>query len=182
MTKPKAWTRGVWIPSRVARLVGWCFLTWVLLTWTATVEVLITGIVLSVAVAVTLAPVGRVVRPWRLSQPTIFVQAVILAGTSLWQIVRANASLSRRIWSPHLPSRTGMVIVPTHERGDGGLAAIGLITSLVVDNQIVDVDRARHELQYHCIDVPEGGRRAAYEAINGPLERRVAKVEGRPDA
>ena len=47
-----------------------------------------------------------------------------------------------------------MVIVPTTESSDGGLAAVGLITSLIVDNQIVDLDRATHRLQYHAVAVP----------------------------
>jgi multicomponent Na+:H+ antiporter subunit E len=64
-----------------------------------------------------------------------------------------------------------MVVVPTHERSDLGLTTVGLVTSLIVDNQIVDLDRRRHQLQYHAVDVPEGGRKAARAAINEPVER-----------
>jgi multicomponent Na+:H+ antiporter subunit E len=73
-----------------------------------------------------------------------------------------------------------MVIVPTDARTDGGLAAVGLISSLIVDNQIVDVDRGRHLLQYHAVTVPEGGRRAAREAINGPVERMLEPLTRGP--
>ena len=83
----------------------------------------------------------------------------------------ANLRLTRLIWTPSLPLRSGMVIVPTDERSDGGLAAVGLISSLIVDNQIVDVDRRLHLLQYHAVRVPDGGRERAREAINGPVER-----------
>jgi multicomponent Na+:H+ antiporter subunit E len=64
-----------------------------------------------------------------------------------------------------------MVVVPTHERSDLGLTTVGLVTSLIVDNQIVDLDRRRHELQYHAVAVPEGGPEAAREEINAPVER-----------
>jgi multicomponent Na+:H+ antiporter subunit E len=64
-----------------------------------------------------------------------------------------------------------MVIVPTEERTDGGLAAVGLISSLIVDNQITDIDRGHHLLQYHAVSVPEGDRQDARAAVNGPIER-----------
>ncbi|AGP65519.1 hypothetical protein OEM_39840 [Mycobacterium intracellulare subsp. yongonense 05-1390] len=85
----------------------------------------------------------------------------------------ANLSLSRRILSPSRPLRSGMIIVPTQARSDGELAATGLLTSLVVDNQFVDLDRGRHLLQYHAMAVPRGPAR---ESVNGPLESRVIAV------
>ncbi len=105
-------------------------------------------------------------------------RALGLAAGTLRGIVVANLKLSRLILTPSLPLRSGMVIVPTAARSDGGLAAVGLITSLIVDNQIVDVDRARHLLQYHAVCVPEGGREQAREAINGPVERMLEPLTG----
>jgi hypothetical protein len=35
-----------------------------------------------------------------------------------------------------------MVVTPTAERSDGWLAAVGLLTSVIVDNQLVDLDPA----------------------------------------
>jgi multicomponent Na+:H+ antiporter subunit E len=47
-----------------------------------------------------------------------------------------------------------MVIVPTSQRSAGGLTAVGLVTSLIVDNQLVDLDRDGAQLQYHAVEVP----------------------------
>ena len=69
----------------------------------------------------------------------------------------ANLRLSRLIWDPRLPLRSGMIVVPTRERSAGGLTAVGLITSVIVDNQLVDVARSQGQLQYHAVEVPEGG-------------------------
>jgi multicomponent Na+:H+ antiporter subunit E len=97
--------------------------------------------------------------------------------------VVANLRLSRLIWHPRLrrpdgPLRSGMVIVPTRYDSAGQLAAVGLITSLIVDNQIIDLDRSRHELQYHAVEVPEGdpeqASEQASEQINAPAERWLA--------
>jgi multicomponent Na+:H+ antiporter subunit E len=149
-------------------------MVWVLLTWTATAEQLLFGAGLALAVAVALAPLGPVVGPWQLFQPARLVAIARLAGYVAVHIVRANVALARRIWSPSRPLRSGMVIVPTMARTDGELAATGLITSLIVDNQVVDLDRKEHVLQYHAVAVPHGDDPA--ESINAPIERRLAKV------
>jgi multicomponent Na+:H+ antiporter subunit E len=158
-------------------LTLWCYACWVLLTWTATLEFLATGLLVALVVAAVLAPFGDTVRPWALIRPRRMARALVLAGEVGWNIARANVDLARRIWSPHMPLATGMVVVPTRERSDGGLAGVGLLTSLVVDNQVVDVDRARGELLYHCVEVPEGDAETRYQAINGRVERRIAALE-----
>ncbi len=161
---------------RVVGLAAWCFVAWLALAWTVTVESVVVGVVVSLLVATPLARMGPVVPPWRLLSPRRFVAIARLAGTAGWQVVRANVQLAARIWNPRLPVAPGMVIVQTLVSSDGELAAVGIITSLIVDNQIVDLDRSRHELLYHCIAVMPPAAR--YEAINGPIERRVTAVVG----
>lgn len=165
--------------SSYVALVVWCYAAWVLLTWTATLEVLGVGLVVALAVAAALAPFGDTVRPWALLHPRRIALVLALLGDTSRRMVAANVDLARRIWSPRMPLATGMVVVPTRERSDGALAGVGLLTSLVVDNQVVDVDRSRNELLYHCVEVPEGGAQGRYDAINGPVERRVAGLETR---
>jgi multicomponent Na+:H+ antiporter subunit E len=147
--------------------------TWVLLTWTKTAEQLLVGAVVAAAVAAACAPLGPVAAPWAVLAPRRLWAALRLAGWSVVQIVRANMSLSRRIWSPRRPIRPGMVVVPTAMDSDGELAAVGLVSSLIVDNQIVDLDRRRHELLYHSVWVETDDQRANRAKINGPLEDRI---------
>jgi len=152
-------------------LAVWCMLVWVLLTWTATFEQAVFGAGVSVAVATALAPLGPVVPPWRLLEPKRLWAVLGLLVTSLGRVVVANVRLAARIWAPSRPLRSGMVIVPTTQRTVFGLTVVGLVTSVVVDNQIVDVDRKRRELVYHAVSVPEGGPKKAAEQINVPVER-----------
>jgi multicomponent Na+:H+ antiporter subunit E len=149
----------------------WCYLVWILLTWTWTLEQLLFGAVISLLVGFALAPLGKVAGPWRLLTPRGACTALRLAGTALVRIPVSNVRLAVRIWRPSRPLRSGMVVVPTAERTDLGLTTVGLITSLIVDNQLVDLDRKNHLLQYHTVDVLEGGREASRAAINGPIER-----------
>lgn len=155
----------------IARLAVWCMLVWVLLTWTATFEQAAFGVAVSVVVAAALAPFGPVVPPWRLLEPRRAWAVLCLLVTSLRRVVVANVRLAARIWAPSRPLRSGMVIVPTTQRTVFGLTVVGLLTSLVVDNQIVDVDRERRELAYHAVSVPEGGPQQARAQINEPVER-----------
>lgn len=157
--------------KRVVALFVWCIATWVVLTWTATVEQAAFGIGVSLTVALALAPLGDVVRPWRLVSPRVLVRLARLTGYVLVEIARANVVLAWRVWHRRPPLRSGLVIAPTRMRSDAGLAAVGLLSSLIVDNQIVDVDRQAHELLYHAVAVPEGGRVSAYHDINEGLER-----------
>jgi multicomponent Na+:H+ antiporter subunit E len=155
---------------RIAGLFCWAFGVWVLLTWTLTVEQLLFGVAVALAVALALAPLGNVAGPWQLLRPRALAGGIWLVIAAAGRVLVANLRLSRRIWDPRRPLSSGMVITPTQERPDWGLTAVGLISSLIVDNQLVDLDRRAHELQYHAVAVPEGGPEQMREQVNGPVE------------
>lgn len=164
--------------ERVAALSIWCFGIWVLLTWTRTWSQLLFGAGVSIAVGFACSFMGPVLKPWRLLSSVRLLAIVRLSVSALGRIVKANLSLSRRIWSPSLPLRTGMVVVPTKRRSEAEVAATGLLSSLIVDNQIIDVDRRRHELQYHCVWVRSEDPDENYEAVNGPVETHLKRIRG----
>lgn len=159
--------------ARTFALACWVMGVWVLLTWTRTAEQIVVGAVLSIAVAALLAPLGAVAGPWRLLDPRVARRVAGLAFVALGRVVAANLRLARRVWSPSLPLRSGMVIVPTTQRSELGLTTVGIISSLIVDNQIVDVDRSRGRLLYHAVDVPPRDPETARDRINGPLEHHL---------
>jgi multicomponent Na+:H+ antiporter subunit E len=162
--------------GRAATLAVWAFAVWLLLTWTVPAEQLAFGGGLAIAVGLALCPVGEVARPWRLADPRVLAALAGLFGTSLGRVVRANVALAARIWTPGRPLRSGMVIVPTSARGTAEVGGTGLITSLIVDNQIVDVDVQREQMQYHAIAVPPGDAAKRRESINAPTERWLARL------
>jgi multicomponent Na+:H+ antiporter subunit E len=165
------------LSRRVTALFCWSYGIWVLLTWTRTAQQLLFGAGIAAAVAVALAPLGEVAGPWALLTPRRLAGTLVMLVLAVRQIIAANLRLSRLIWDPRLRQRlrTGMIIVPTTQDSVGGLTAVGLITSVIVDNQLVDLDRSARQLQYHAVEVPEGGPEQALEHINGPVERVLAK-------
>jgi multicomponent Na+:H+ antiporter subunit E len=164
---------------RLLCLAPWAFLVWLLLTWTRTAEQLAFGALAAVAVAVALAPLGPVTRPWALADPRRLARLARLAATALRRIVVANLVLARRVWSPARPLRSGMLLVPTEMTTPGGLAAVAMVTSLIVDNQLVDLDPSSRSLQYHAIWVDTTDPWQARERVNGPVERLLRPLERR---
>jgi multicomponent Na+:H+ antiporter subunit E len=156
---------------RTFALACWCYPVWILLAWTRTAEQLLFGAGISLLVGCALAPLGPVPGPWRLLVPRNAAAALRLLLTAAARIPVANLRLAARIWRPSRPLRSGMVVVPTRERTDLGLTTVGLVSSLIVDNQIVDLDRRWHLLQYHAVDVPDGSPEQKRAAINAPIER-----------
>jgi len=148
----------------------WSYLTWVLLTWTATVEQLVVGAVVAAVAAVALAPLGPVVRPWLLLDPRRLARLVRLGARGLARSARANVALAARIAAPRPALPTGMLIVPTRAATAADYAAVGIVTSLIVDNQLVDVDVHGRRLQYHTVEVRSEDPERNRAAVNGPVE------------
>jgi multicomponent Na+:H+ antiporter subunit E len=155
----------------------WGFVAWILLTWTRTVEQLVVGCLVAAVVAAAFAPLGPAASPWLLLDPRRLARLTALLATAVVRIVRANARLTVRIWSPARPLRSGMLVVPTSARRPGELTAVGLTTSLIVDNQLVDLDPHAHRLQYHAVWVTDTDPESNRNRINAPVERYV--VPGR---
>lgn len=153
----------------------WAGVAWVLLTWTASVEQAVYGVVVSVATALILWPLGPPARPWKALRPSRLLRLATLAVTSTARIVWANLVLARRVLSPARPIRTGMLVVPTEVRGDGAVTVLGLLGSIIVDHQLVDLEPGR--LQYHAVWVVSEDPVEARERINGRLERLLQPLD-----
>ena len=160
---------------RIVALTIWGWAVWILLTWTLTISQLAFGFAFALAVAVACAGLGEVGAPWTLFDPRRIAGLIRLAGAVLFRVVRANLSLARRIWSPRPPLRAGMLILPTELKSEGALTAVGLITSVIVDNQLVDLDPSASELQYHAVWIDSEDPDENYARINGPVERQVSR-------
>jgi multicomponent Na+:H+ antiporter subunit E len=117
-----------------------------------------------------------VVPPWRVLAPRRLTALARLVGRTLWHVSGANVDLARRIWTPSLPITPGVVIVPTRMTGDAGLTTMGVLTSLVVDNQVIDLNPSASTALFHCIEVPGDTVDERRAAINGPTEQAIARV------
>ena len=166
--------------TRWASIATWTLAAWVLITWTMSVEQIAFGVGVAAVVATFAAPLGDVPRPWRALYPRRLARLAVLAGYCGARIISANLVLARRIWSPPwkpLPIRPGMLVIPTRTSSEGGVTATGLLTSLIVDNQFVDLDSGRRELQYHAIWVDTTNPDRARQRISARIEDLGAPLE-----
>lgn len=158
---------------------GWAYLTWTVLSWTASVEAIVVGLVLSALAALACAPLGPLAGPWEVLSPRRAPALGRLGGHVLIRMITANIAMTRRIWTPRRPVPSGMLIVPTSARTDGEYAAVGVLTSVIVDSQLVDLDRQRSELQYHAVAVDSTDPAANRSRINEPVETRIERLTRR---
>jgi multicomponent Na+:H+ antiporter subunit E len=165
------------VVTRFVATFSWTMAAWIVLTWTLSAEQLIFGAATAAAVALLVSPLGPIARPWRLLEPRRLVRLITVAGSCLVRIAAANLSLARRIWSPGLPIRPGMLVVPTRVTSEGGLIAVGLLSSVIVDNQLVDLDLRHRELEYHAVWIETTDPERARESINGRLEDLIRPLE-----
>jgi multicomponent Na+:H+ antiporter subunit E len=163
---------------RILALWCWSILIWTLLTWTPTVEQFTVGVGVSLLVALACAPLGPVAGPWALLYPRRIVPLLALVAAVSTRVVTANWHLSRLIWSMAGPP-SGMVVVPTDARTDGELTTVGVLTSLIVNSQIVDLDRRRHRLQYHAVEVTSRDPDVNRDRVNRAIEERTIAVTRR---
>lgn len=159
-------------------LFVWGYSSWLVLTWTVQAEQLICGALVSALTAAILLPVmDGVVRPWALFHPRRAMGAIRLLLVCAVRIALANVKLARRIWSPSRPLRPGMVVVPTGTTDESGLVGVGILSSLIVDNQLVDLDRGERLLQYHAVSVPPPGSDRT-EIVTGGTEGLLRPLDG----
>jgi multicomponent Na+:H+ antiporter subunit E len=156
---------------------AWALLTWLLLTWTTSVQQLAAGVVVSVLAGWALAPVAPIAAPWSVLVPSRAWRVLAIALDCAVRIVQANVVLARRIWDPKLPIRTGMLVFPTPLRSEGAVGAVGILSSLVVDNQLVDLETGH--LQYHAIWAEPSDPAHAHRRVMGRLEPLVHGLEVR---
>ncbi|WP_246336430.1 Na+/H+ antiporter subunit E [Flexivirga oryzae] len=153
----------------------WAFLCWLVLTWSTETEQLVSGALLAGAVTAGNYGLGTVARPWAVLDPRRLVALMRLAGTSGGRLLVAGMSLSRVVWSGGSRPGSGLVAIGTDEHRDGGLATVGLLTSLTPDNQLVDLDRRRSVLLYHTLRV-RPDRAEQRRALTGSVEHAISEV------
>lgn len=134
----------------------WVLLVWLLLTWSTAPDQVLTGVVVALIASRPLAALGPVSRPWVLLRPASILAGARLVVRYLPSMALANARLARRVWSRTIPLRSGMVVVADPTTTAGARTALAVMTSTVVDYQLVAIDDDRRRLKYHGVWIVDG--------------------------
>lgn len=160
-----------------------CFLFWMLLTWSVAARELILGVIVAAVVAAFSHRFLIRSRAFYLYNPVrlavlVFYCAVIF----LWEIIKANLSMAAIVLSPNLKNcRPGIIRVPAGERPSSayGLAMVSNCITLTPGTITLDVaedEEGKYYYYIHWIDVAETDRDKAGEAIKGTMEKWIGRI------
>lgn len=160
-----------------------CFLFWLLLTWSLAVRELIWGAIVSGIVA---AFAGRFFihrRPFYLFHPVrLVIFAFYCCVIFLWEMIKANVAMAKLVLSPGLGNyQAGILRIPgaSNIQSAYGQAMLSNCITLTPGTITMDVaeDETGNTYYYvHWIDVAETDRDKAGEAIKGRMERWIGRI------
>ena len=155
-----------------------CFLFWLLLTWSFTVQELVAGAVVSLLVALFSARFFIHEKAGWLFRPAKFFS---MLGYWLFvfpvELVKANLDVARRCFGGCTDVHPGIVKVPVDLKSDYGQAALANSITLTPGTITMEIAEQEGQTYYyiHWIDAKADGEEAG-EAIKGRLERGVRRV------
>lgn len=151
-------------------LAGVLATVWLL--WSGQYKALFLGLgALSVALVVTLSVRMRVVDNEG-APVDVPLRAVLYLPWLVWQIVLSNLDVMRRIVQPGPTISPRLITLPTRPRSEIGRAI--LANSITLTPGTVTVDVADDHFTVHALT-----EEAAASLLEGEMERRVCRVEGR---
>ncbi len=160
-----------------------CFLFWLLLTWSVAPRELILGAMVAAVVA---AFAGRFFihsRAFYLYNPVRLILLVFYGVIIFfWEVIKANLSMAAIVLSPNFRDyKPGILRVPASGdvKSDYGQAMVGSCITLTPGTITLDVaedDEGKTYYYVHWIDVAETDRDKAGEAIKGTMERWIGRI------
>jgi len=149
------------------------FATWLALTSSLHWQELLTGAVVSVALAVFLARTYAHLGLPALSFKRVWYFCVYLL-VLLKEIVRANLDVAYRVIHPKLPIRPGIVAIKTELRQD--IAKMILANSITLTPGTFTLDILGDTLLIHWIDVRSEDPEGAARLISGRFEKYLREI------
>lgn len=155
-----------------------CYLFWVVFTWTFTSQELITGAIVSLLVATLTSGFFIHEDANYLFNPAKFLNLVLYIFIFLKELWKANVDVAKRALSPSLPVNPGIVKVPTEVKSEYGLSMLANSITLTPGTITMEITEEDNKNYYyiHWIDVSEKDRTKAGEAIKGTLENWVRRI------
>jgi len=150
-------------------------LIWVIANGTLAFDVLITGIVISAAIALAFASFARVYSVIRWS-PKVILYYLMYLTVFLIELTRANLNVMRLVFSPHIDIEPGIVEIKTSLKSPIGRLALANSITLTPGTLVVDIKD--DSLFIHWINVSVTDPVAATEEISARFEKYLKVVYG----
>lgn len=99
----------------------------------------------------------------------LIIFIVLYIPVFIFELIKANLDIARRVLSPKIPLNSGFVKVKTELEGDFG--KLTLANSITLTPGTLTVDVNENELYIHCVDVPGETEEENQKAISSTFER-----------
>ena len=160
-----------------------CFLFWMLLTWSVALRELVLGVVIAAIVAAFTSKFLIHNQAFYLYNPVWLALLVFyLVIVFLWEMIKANLSMASIVLSPNMKDyKPGIIRVPAGEKPSStyGMALLSNCITLTPGTITLDVaedEKGNNYYYIHWIDVAETDRVKAGEAIKGTMEKWIGRI------
>jgi multicomponent Na+:H+ antiporter subunit E len=148
------------------------FLLWMMLSGSLDPAEIVTGLIVATVVTLASRPHLSLFTGLRLS-PSAILPFLTYLGIFLIALIRANLDMARRILSPSLPLRPGVVEVKTELKSS--LGRLILANSITLTPGTLTVDLQGNSILVHWVDIPPGSDiESATRDVTSKFERHLA--------
>ncbi|MFP4664857.1 MAG: Na+/H+ antiporter subunit E [Bacteroidales bacterium] len=148
-------------------------LIWLLLTGTFDAAMLITGGISAAIISLVLCSRCTVFKGLKL-KPAAFFYTIVYLFVFLFELIRSNLDVARRVLSPSLPINPGIVNVKTKLQSP--MARMILTNSITLTPGTLTVDIIDDTIYIHWIDVSSEDREEATRKIVDRFENIISKI------
>lgn len=155
-----------------------CYLMWILFTFSFSLQELLVGAVASFLVALFTARFFVHDNPFYLFNPQRLLNLILYVFIFSKELIKANWDVAKRALNPALPINPGIVKVQVETESEYGIAMLANSITLTPGTITMDVaeENGKNYFYIHWIDVATENSREAGEAIKGTLEKWVRRI------
>ena len=168
-------TKTINFPLQFINLWLTLMLIWVIANGTLATDTLITGVVITAAIALAFASFARVYSVIRWS-PKVILYYLMYLGVFLLELTKANLNVMRLVFSPRIDITPGIVEIKTELKSPIGRLALANSITLTPGTLVVDIKD--DSLFIHWINVSATDPVAATEEISARFEKYLKVVYG----
>ncbi|MCM8757641.1 MAG: Na+/H+ antiporter subunit E [Candidatus Omnitrophica bacterium] len=150
-------------------------LIWTFLTWPPDIQHIIVGILVAGLVSYLTGDLF-VKRPHHFLSPARYLWFLYYIPVFIWECLKANIDVARRVVHPDLPINPGIVKVKTNLKSDTALTFLANSITLTPGTMSVDIIPEEGILYIHWIDVKDKDIQKASEIIVRRFEKILSKI------
>ena len=163
------------IPLQFFNLWLTLFIIWMIANASLAVDTVVAGIIISALIALAFATFSGVYSVIRWS-PRVFYYYLQYLGVFFIELVKANITVMRLVFSPRIDIRPGIVEIKTDIKSPIGRLALANTITLTPGTLVVDIKD--DSLFVHCINVGSTDQAKATEEISGRFEKLLKAIYG----